>query len=108
MNWGSKSSKRNVMSPAYWKTTASRSTEAWPGSIVGTHLAAALDYRQTPYRRPTLLVMGAERTGLREATAALCSDLVRIPMDGGADSLNLAVATAVMLFEIRRDELRLP
>ncbi len=81
---------------------------AWPGSIVGTHLAAVDDYRQTIYRRPTLLVMGAERSGLGEPTAALCSDLVRIPMDGAADSLNLAVATALMLFEIRRDELRLP
>ena len=81
--------------------------EAWPGSTVGTQLAARQDYRRTDYRRPTLLVMGAERSGLNDKTAVLCSDLVRIPMVGRADSLNLAVATAAILFEIRRGELRL-
>jgi TrmH family RNA methyltransferase len=78
---------------------------SWPGSVVGTHLKGSVDYRETEYRRPLLLLMGNEQAGLTEATAALCEVLVRIPMAGGADSLNLAVATAVMLFEIKRDEL---
>jgi TrmH family RNA methyltransferase len=79
----------------------------WPGSVVGTHLAGTTDYRGTPYKAPVLLVMGAEQSGLTADAAALCNALVKIPMAGKADSLNLAVATAVMLFEIRRGSLKL-
>jgi TrmH family RNA methyltransferase len=79
----------------------------WPGAVVGTHLSATADYRQADYRSPVLLVMGGEQAGLTPEAAALCSTLVKIPMAGKADSLNLAVATAVMLFEIRRGALTL-
>jgi TrmH family RNA methyltransferase len=81
--------------------------KSWPGSVVGTDLAATIDYRKADYRAPVLLVMGNEQAGISDATAALCDTLVKIPMAGRADSLNLAVATAVMLFEIRRDGLRI-
>jgi TrmH family RNA methyltransferase len=77
----------------------------WPGSIVGTHLAGTVDYRAAAYRDPTLLVMGGEGPGLTDATAGLCTDLVKIPMTGRADSLNLAIATALMVYEIRRPAL---
>jgi RNA methyltransferase, TrmH family len=79
----------------------------WRGSVVGTHLKGTSDYRATPYRDPVLLVMGAEQSGLTPEVADLCNTLVKIPMAGKADSLNLAVATGVMLFEIRRNELKL-
>ena len=49
--------------------------------------------------------MGSEGPGLTDATAALCTDLVKIPMAGRADSLNLAIATALMIYEIRRPAL---
>jgi TrmH family RNA methyltransferase len=79
----------------------------WPGNVVGTHLAADLDYRSTDYREPLLLVMGNEGAGLSDEASAACSKLVRIPMAGRLDSLNLAVATALMLFELRRAHLKL-
>ncbi|SDB56441.1 TrmH family RNA methyltransferase [Bauldia litoralis] len=78
---------------------------AWPGTSVGTHLAGAVDYRTVDYKGPVLLVMGAEQAGLTPALAEACGRLVKIPMAGKADSLNLAVATGVMLFEIRRGAL---
>ncbi len=81
--------------------------KGWPGSVVGTHLAATTDYREASYGAPVLLVMGGEQAGLTAEAAALCSTLVKIPMAGKADSLNLAVATGVMLFEIRRRSLSL-
>lgn len=84
-----------------------RLCSAWPGGIVGTHLAAADDYRAIDYAPPVLLVMGNEQSGLTPELAALCRTLVKIPMAGRADSLNLAVATGVMLFEIRRGRLKL-
>ena len=77
----------------------------WPGLVVGTHLAGATDYRRIDYRRPVLLVMGSEQSGLTPALAAACAALVKIPMAGKADSLNLAVATGIVLFEILRDRL---
>jgi TrmH family RNA methyltransferase len=79
---------------------------AWPGDTVGTHLSATADFRQVDYRGPTLLVMGSEGPGLTEATTRACSLLVRIPMTGRLDSLNLAVATALTLYQIRKDALR--
>ncbi len=79
----------------------------WPGDVVGTHLEAAHDFREASYRAPALLVMGSEGPGLSPQLAAACSRLVKIPMTGRLDSLNLAVATALMLYEIRRDRLRL-
>ncbi len=79
----------------------------WPGTVVGTHLAATVDYRTASYGDPVMLVMGGEQAGLSPAIAGLCRMLVKIPMIGQADSLNLAVATAVMAFEIRRERLRL-
>lgn len=81
--------------------------KAWPGTVVGTHLSGTVDYRTADYRTPVLLVMGGEQAGLSAETAALCGTLVKIPMAGKADSLNLAVATGVMLFEIRRGSLKL-
>jgi TrmH family RNA methyltransferase len=82
-------------------------TARWPGTVVGTHLAAATDYRKAAYRAPVLLVMGGEQAGLTPEAADAAKLLVKIPMAGKADSLNLAVATAVMLFEIRRGALSL-
>jgi TrmH family RNA methyltransferase len=79
----------------------------WKGDIVGTHLSGGEDFRAVSYRAPTLLAMGSEGPGLSPELAAACSRLVKIPMAGRVDSLNLAVATAVMLYEIRKGRLRL-
>jgi TrmH family RNA methyltransferase len=70
----------------------------WPGSVVGTLLTAATDFRAAAYAPPTLLVMGNEQAGLTPELAALCDVVVKIPMRGRADSLNLAVATGVMIY----------
>jgi TrmH family RNA methyltransferase len=76
------------------------------GFVAGTHLKGAVDYRSVEFGgRPVLLLMGNEQQGLPDELAAACDRLLRIPQAGRADSLNLAVATGVMLFEIRRDAL---
>ncbi len=72
--------------------------KSWRGDVVGTHLKGIEDFRRS-YKSPTLFVMGSERRGLSEELAAACSSLVRIPMPGGAESLNVATATALMLYE---------
>ena len=85
---------------------------AWRGGfsglVAGTHLKGAVDYRSVDFSRgPVLLMMGNEQQGLPESLAASCDRLLRIPQAGRADSLNLAVATGIMLFEIRRGALKL-
>ncbi len=68
--------------------------------LVGTSDAAATHYRAASYRAPLMLLMGSERQGLDAAQQAACAVVVHIPMRGTSDSLNLAVATGVLLYEV--------
>ena len=70
------------------------------GLLVGTSPSAATDYQAVAYRAPTILLMGGERKGLPAALQARCDVTVRIPMIGHSDSLNLGVATSVLLYEV--------
>jgi TrmH family RNA methyltransferase len=74
----------------------------WKGRIIGTHLDTKTDYRKADYSLPLILVMGSEQSGLSPEAVKLCDALVKIPMTGGAESLNLAVSTGIMLYEICR------
>ncbi|CAN7173823.1 TrmH family RNA methyltransferase [Ensifer adhaerens] len=76
--------------------------------VVATHLAGAVDYRTIDYKtKPVVLLMGNEQSGLPEELAREAGALARIPQAGRADSLNLAIATGIMLFEARRHLLTL-
>ena len=72
----------------------------WPGSVVGTLLTATTDYREADYHRPTMILMGSEQAGLPPELAAACDLTVKIPMRGRADSLNLSVATGIMIYAV--------
>ena len=76
----------------------------WPGAVIGTALPATVHYRRTDAPAPYLVVMGNEQAGITDAIAGACTHLVRIPMVGRADSLNLAISTAVMLYGIAEPE----
>jgi len=69
-------------------------------------IGAAGDAPQTIYHSdlcsPTALVLGAEGAGLRQLTRKSCDALVRIPMQGAVESLNVSVASAVCLYEALR------
>lgn len=69
-------------------------------TVIGTSGAAAQSYRHVQYQRPLVLLMGSERQGLSYEQQAICDMMVNIPMVGRSDSLNLAVATGVVLYEI--------
>lgn len=81
--------------------------KSWLGETVGTHIKGREDYRRS-YRSPTLIVMGSEGSGLSQKLVESCSTLVRIPMREGIDSLNVAVAAGLMMFEVRRHFLLSP
>src|SRR6476620_4497736 len=72
-----------------------------PGQLVGTSLKATHDYLEAEYRRPCFLLIGNEQQGLPVDYEAECDLLVKIPMAGRADSLNAAIAAAVMAFQVR-------
>jgi TrmH family RNA methyltransferase len=67
--------------------------------MVGTSPSSELDYRAVRYPTPFVLLMGSEGSGLSTEQLAQCDYTVRIPMAGRCDSLNLAVATGVILYE---------
>ncbi|MEO5494897.1 MAG: RNA methyltransferase [Sphingomonas sp.] len=71
-----------------------------PGQLVGLSLQTDSDYRSVSYESPTFLLTGNEAQGLPEGYEAECDLLVKLPMLGKADSLNAAVATAVMAYEV--------
>jgi TrmH family RNA methyltransferase len=72
----------------------------WPGTVVGTLLTATADYRTAGYADPTLVLMGNEQAGLSPGLSEACDLKVKIPMRGRADSLNLAVATGIMVYAV--------
>jgi TrmH family RNA methyltransferase len=71
------------------------------GQLVGTSLKATQDYLAAEYRKPCFLLIGNEQQGLPADYEAECDLLVKIPMAGRADSLNAAMAAAVMAFAIK-------
>ncbi len=81
--------------------------ETWPGDVVGLHLKGQEDFREVAYRQPVLVLMGSEGRGLSAALSDRCSKLVKIPMAGTLDSLNLSVATALTLYQVCGSQLRL-
>ncbi|MFZ5746249.1 MAG: TrmH family RNA methyltransferase [Pseudomonadota bacterium] len=73
---------------------------AGPGQLVGLSLNTRHDYLAPRYAAPTFLLTGNEAQGMPDPMAAECDLLVKIPMLGKADSLNAAVATAVMAYTV--------
>ncbi len=70
------------------------------GQLVGTSLDTETDYQTVRYTKPAFILVGNEQAGLPDAYEAECDQLVKIPMLGKADSLNAAVATAVIAYEL--------
>lgn len=69
-------------------------------SVVASSPSGLMDYKALAYRFPTALIVGSEKQGLSNQLLEAADFVIRIPMRGGCDSLNAAVATGVLLFEI--------
>jgi len=76
-----------------------RGPERW---AVGAVARGGEDYRTVAWEEGTILVMGAEGAGLRPRVRSVCDAIVRIPLAGPVESLNLSVAAGILLFEARR------
>ena len=69
-------------------------------SVVASSPSGLMDYKALAYRFPTALIVGSEKQGLSDQLLDVADFAVRIPMRGGCDSLNAAVAAGVLLFEM--------
>jgi 23S rRNA (guanosine2251-2'-O)-methyltransferase len=70
--------------------------------IVGTSDDAPTSLFDARLSGPLAIVLGAEGTGLRQLTRQTCDELVRIPMKGAVESLNVSVASGICLYEVLR------
>lgn len=70
--------------------------------IVGSSLEGSKPYTEIDYKMPIAVIVGNEEKGIKKLTAENCDFLVNIPMKGKIQSLNVSVATGILLFEILR------
>lgn len=78
-----------------WRTTMG-------GDIIGTILQTDLNAQEQDYNENSILLMGNEQAGISNELRDVCTKLVKLPMRGRADSLNLSIATGVMLYQMVR------
>lgn len=82
--------------------SGAKAAGAW---TYGAAAEARTPYRAPDYRGAVIIVLGAEGRGLRPRVAAMCDDLVRLPVRGRLDSLNVSAAAAVLMYEILHQRL---
>jgi len=99
---------RASMGTLFWKPVVQASFAefvAWADThgvqLIGTSAHAELDYRAIAPREPWALVMGSEQKGLSKEQISNLSTIVSLPMRGRASSLNLAVATGILLYALK-------
>ena len=82
--------------------TCTNVTADYGVAVIGTSDQGSQTLYDIDLRRPLVLLMGREETGLSKGIAARCDELVKLPMKGTVSSLNVSVATGVCLYEILR------
>ncbi len=70
--------------------------------VFGSSLSDAKDYRTVDYKLPTAIILGNEEKGIRKLVLENCDFLVKIPMMGKIQSLNVSVSAGILLFEVLR------
>jgi RNA methyltransferase, TrmH family len=83
-------------------TSLSNWVDRYHHPTIGAAVDGRVELHQFDYPRSSLIFLGAERSGLTPAQRDCCQHLVRIPMVGTADSLNLGVAGSLFLYEVYR------
>ncbi len=78
--------------------------KGWPGETVGTAADAKKTFRRN-YEAPALIILGSEAKGLSRVVSSACKTLVNIPMKSGVESLNIATAAALMMYEVGRSSI---
>jgi TrmH family RNA methyltransferase len=95
----------NVPHPQIGREAFLHLAKGWPGDIAALIVGATEDIRRARLEEPVLLLMGREGPGLGAELAAVATRRLAIPMAGRAQSLNLAVATAIAVYQVRASHL---
>lgn len=74
--------------------------------VVGTDAGGAVSYWDADFSPPTVLVVGSEGKGMRKTVGSLCDLVVSIPLAGKVSSLNVSVASAIVMYELFRQRAR--
>jgi TrmH family RNA methyltransferase len=74
--------------------------------IIATHLSATKLHWEIDYTQPTLILLGNEGAGLSDTLTSACDQTIKIPLGGQVESLNVAIATAVILYEALRQKIK--
>ena len=90
-----------TLGPSHWVAALAVGAAIAAMQLVGTSLKASQNYLDAEYRQPCFLLIGNEQQGLPADYENECDLLVKIPMAGRADSLNAAMAAAVMAFAVK-------
>lgn len=91
--------------PFYYTDDLHKTLREWKQAgirLYAAHLNGQNTYDRENYREPSAFLIGNESQGLTEKTAALADRYIRIPMSGQVESLNAAVASAILMYEARR------
>jgi RNA methyltransferase, TrmH family len=83
------------------KNTVSEAKQAGM-QVIGTLTSASLTYWEVDWHKPSLILLGNEGAGLSPELAAMADISVKIPLSPGVESLNVAIAAALMLYEAQR------
>ncbi|MFN3916358.1 MAG: TrmH family RNA methyltransferase [Flavobacteriales bacterium] len=73
--------------------------------ITATHLEGAIPYHHTDFGKPTCIAMGTESSGLTDKWREASTELIKIPMKGEADSLNVSTSAAIVIYEAVRQRI---
>ena len=85
---------------------ADRFAKSQKAELVGTHLRTANTHFDIDYTGPVAIIIGNEGSGMSDTAASMCTQLVKTPMPGQAESLNASVAAAVMMYEVLRQRMQ--
>lgn len=85
--------------------TAIYTLKAAEVTILGATEKATDNYFDSQYKRPVAIIMGSEDSGISKTNLQLCDELVKIPLVGTIESLNVSAAAAILLFEVVRQRM---
>jgi TrmH family RNA methyltransferase len=71
-------------------------------AVYAAHLDDSVNYDKMDYTKPTAFLIGNESNGLKRETADMASGYIKIPMEGEVESLNVAVAATILMYEASR------
>lgn len=92
---------RQTLIRTSWSELNRESNNGW--TIIGADASATQNISNTKFPKGSIIMLGDERKGLSSRQKAACQQLVKIPMRPDSDSLNIAIAGSILLYQAQRE-----